>query len=101
MLPDDRPDEPSELEIPADPTDTSDLDFTDMPCTDGGDGDESPWEAFIPDEDEWDPEPEPGDFWIENDGSNQPTWGHSDTELEVGDRFLLDSPSPCFLVPLV
>ena len=49
---------PTELEEP------SDLDFDDMPCTD--DGDESRWEAFIPDEDEWDPEPDPGDFRIEN-----------------------------------
>ena len=40
-----------------------------------GDGDESQWEAFIPDEDEWDPEPDPGDFWIENDGADQQAWG--------------------------
>ena len=64
--------EPAELEPDsAEPPDASDLDYTDMPCTDAGsgDGDESQWEAFIPDEDEWDPEPDPGDFWIENSGA--------------------------------
>jgi hypothetical protein len=79
MNPDALPDEPSELEPidfqpdPEEPPDASDLDFTDMPCTDAGsgDGDESQWEAFIPDEDEWDPEPNPGDFWIENSGACQ------------------------------
>ncbi len=50
---------------PAEPEEASDLDFADMPCTDDIDGGDSPWEAFIPDEDETDPEPEPGDFWIE------------------------------------
>jgi hypothetical protein len=58
------PDEPSELDVePAEPDDASDLDYEDVPCTD--DGDDSRWEAFIPDEDEWDPQPDPGDFWIE------------------------------------
>ena len=82
MNPDTEPDEPSELESepsesePSELAEPSDLDFTDMPCTDAG-TDESPWEAFLPD-DEWDPEPEPGDFWIDNR--------------------LLVSPSPCLLV---
>lgn len=69
------PEEPSDLEtapIETGPTETtpteleepSDLDFDDMPCTD--DGDESRWDAFILDEDEWDPEPDPGDFWVED-----------------------------------
>ena len=59
------PEEPNDLEtVPTELDEPSDLDFDDMPCTD--DGDESRWEAFIPDEDEWDPEPDPGDFWIEN-----------------------------------
>jgi hypothetical protein len=65
---------PSDLDTtPAEPEEPTDLDFSDMPCTDdsdgdgdGDDGDESRWEAFVPDEDEWDPEPEVGDFWIEN-----------------------------------
>jgi len=58
-------DEPSELEQPPDePTDLSDLDYEDMPCTD--DGDDSRWEAFIPDDDEFDPQPDPGDFWFES-----------------------------------
>jgi hypothetical protein len=29
------------------------------------DGDDAYWDVFIPDEDERDPLPEPGDFWIE------------------------------------
>jgi hypothetical protein len=59
---------PSDLDTtPAELEEPTDLDFSDMPCTDDGDdGDESRWEAFIPDEDEWDPEPDVGDFWIEN-----------------------------------
>ena len=69
-LPDD-PDESSDLErdrhesfdeTPP-PPDDSDLDYDDIPCTD--DADDSRWEALIADEDELDPEPEPGDFWVE------------------------------------
>jgi hypothetical protein len=60
--------EASDLEPdPAELEEASDLDFADMPCTDDIDGDDSPWEAFIPDEDEADPEPDPGDFWIETE----------------------------------
>ena len=59
------PEEPDDLEPDADdPAEPSDLDYEELPCTDDGDG--SPWEAFIPDEDEFDREPEAGDFWIEN-----------------------------------
>lgn len=29
--------------------------------------DDAPWEAFLPDDDQCDPLPEPGDFWIETD----------------------------------
>jgi hypothetical protein len=47
---------------PSEPDDTSDLEFEELPCTD----DDSHWEAFIPDEDERDPEPDAGDFWMEN-----------------------------------
>ena len=65
------PEEPSDLEPePAEPDEASDLDFADMPCTDdidGDDGDDTRWEAFIPDEGETDPEPDPGDFWIETE----------------------------------
>jgi hypothetical protein len=28
---------------------------------------DDPWDVFIADEDEFDPEPEPGDFWPEDD----------------------------------
>ena len=30
-------------------------------------GSDDPWDVFIPDDDELDPLPEPGDFWIEPD----------------------------------
>ena len=68
------PEEPSNLEEePVEPDEVSDLDFTEMPCTDeaGQGGDESLWDAFLPD-DEWDPEPDPGDFWIENRSVDEP-----------------------------
>jgi hypothetical protein len=29
--------------------------------------DDSPWDAFLPDDDELDPLPEPGDFWFDDD----------------------------------
>ena len=29
--------------------------------------DDSHWDVFVPDDDEFDPLPEPGDFWIEPD----------------------------------
>jgi hypothetical protein len=45
---------------PPDSEDASDLEYEELPCTD----DDSHWEAFIPDEDERDPEPDPGDFWM-------------------------------------
>lgn len=62
------PDEPSDLDLgPNDPREPSDLEFTDIPCTDaGGDVDESQWEAFLPEDDEWDPLPAPGDFWVDD-----------------------------------
>lgn len=66
------PDDPSDLDQephqPTEPDEPSDLDSGDIPCTDDLDGplDETQWEAFVPDDDQWDPEPDPGDFWIEN-----------------------------------
>jgi hypothetical protein len=51
-----------DLDEPVAPDDASDLEFEEMPCTD----DDSRWEAFVPDDDEFDPQPEPNDFWIEN-----------------------------------
>jgi hypothetical protein len=51
--------DPDVAEPPAS-EDASDLEFEELPCTD----DDSHWEAFIPDEDERDPEPDPGDFWM-------------------------------------
>jgi hypothetical protein len=54
---DERPDSDDGVE----PADESDVDFDEIPFTD----DDSRWEAFIPDEDEFDPVPDPGDFWTE------------------------------------
>jgi hypothetical protein len=45
----------SDDELPAD-------DFESMPI-----GSRDCWDVFIPDDDELDPLPEPGDFWIEPD----------------------------------
>ena len=60
------PDDPREFESWDERDEDVDLDFVEMPCTDGscptGDEDDARWEAFIPDEDEWDPQPDPGDF---------------------------------------
>ncbi|HEY4234328.1 MAG TPA: hypothetical protein VGM76_12930 [Lacipirellulaceae bacterium] len=58
---DERPNDQEVDEDELEPTDESDLEFEELPCTD-----DSRWDAFIPDEDECDPEPDPGDFWMEN-----------------------------------
>ena len=102
------PEEPSDLEPESvEPSDASDLDYEDMPCTDdstdgdgddGDDGDDPRWEAFIPDEDEWDPEPDPGDFWIENGRTDRETRRHGDKERELVFGCLRVFPSPCLLV---
>jgi hypothetical protein len=55
--------EPSDLEPDEEPSRLSDLEFPELPCTDE---DDEPWEAFIPDEDERDPQPGRGDFWIDS-----------------------------------
>jgi hypothetical protein len=66
MLADQLPEEPSDLEPDApEPLDASDLEFPELPCTDE---DDASWDAFIPDDDERDPAPERGDFWIDNSG---------------------------------
>ena len=36
--------------------------------------DDDSWEAFLPDDDELDPIPEPGDFWIEFDQLERRPW---------------------------
>lgn len=82
------PDEPSDLEtVPDVPDEASDLDFADMPCTDdgqgGGEDDDRRWEAFIPEEEEWDPQPDPGDFWMENGGPARESWSQTGKEQEV------------------
>lgn len=52
------PNETEPLEPP--PDEPSDLEFEDLPCTDE---DDARWEAFIPDDDQRDPQPDPRDFW--------------------------------------
>jgi hypothetical protein len=51
----DIPDSSSPLEEPDDPSDLDDFDF--------GQDDDERWDVFIPDDDEFDPQPELGDFW--------------------------------------
>jgi hypothetical protein len=51
-------DPPNEVPEPNDEPD--DVDDYDLPCTDA---DDARWDVFIPDEDECDPLPDPGDFW--------------------------------------
>ena len=59
-----------------------------MPCTDDGDevvDDDARWDAFIPDDDEWDPEPDSGDFWVENGGDSEiGRQGDKENDLAVG-----------------
>lgn len=60
---DDVPDVPGD-DCPDDDDSPDDGDTTPMEFDDG------PWEAFLPDDDQTDPLPEPGDFWIESDQLN-------------------------------
>lgn len=67
---DDEPEEPSVVEPR--PEEPSDWDPTDLPDPVPGKpgsrvpaDDDSNWDVFIPEDDERDPLPEPGDFWIE------------------------------------
>ncbi len=70
MLTDLLPDEPSDLELePFEPGDKTDFDYEEIPATDCASAEDVWWEVFIPDEDECDPDPEPGDFWIESRGT--------------------------------
>lgn len=94
-------DEPSDLEIsPTEPEDSSeldssDLDYEEMPCTDDGHDNDSQWEAFIPDDDQRDPEPDPGDFWMENGNQDKETRKFGDQERSLDVDRLLVSQSPC------
>jgi hypothetical protein len=54
------PDDPPPVEPPAEPEEPGGPDETEIPCTDDAD-----WDVFIRDDD-CDPLPEPGDFWIED-----------------------------------
>jgi hypothetical protein len=65
-IPQDLPrEEPEEYECPPEelnePSDLEELDFPDF-------DDDARWDAFIADDDERDPQLEPGDFWIDFDG---------------------------------
>jgi hypothetical protein len=91
--------EPAEVDLPTtELDDASDLDvempYDEVLCTD--DGDDSQWEAFIPEEDERDPLPDPGDFWVENCEDMQ-TW-RPDRENDLVVRRLFVSPSPSLVV---
>lgn len=58
------PEEPSDLDRELErPDDESDLEYPELPCTDE---DDASWEAFVPEDDGWETDPEPGDFWIED-----------------------------------
>jgi hypothetical protein len=97
--------EPSDLETPpAEPDDLSDLDYADIPCTDDGsdlsDGDPSDdrrWDAFIPDEDQRDPAPEPGDFWIENGDESDHAQARAGVNALYGDWPDVGFPSSLLL----
>jgi hypothetical protein len=57
------PIEPVEPRPPVEePDEPSDLDDFDGPFTDN---DDSRWDVFVPDDDQRDPLPEPGDFWVD------------------------------------
>ncbi len=49
------------------PAERNDLDWDDEEREPKDHGNDSAWDVFIPDDDERDPQPEPGDFWIEFD----------------------------------
>jgi hypothetical protein len=48
------------LDEPDEPAEADDLDSL-------ASGDDSRWDVFLPDDDELDPWPEPGDFWFDKD----------------------------------
>jgi hypothetical protein len=93
------PDDASDLD--ASDLDVSDLDdvpYDDVPCTDGSDDyDDAQWETFVPDEDERDPLPDPGDFWVEgNQDKETGRQGDMERGTVVGNRFV--APFPTLLV---
>ena len=109
------PDEPSDLEPhPAEPTDPSST-LNSTPATSKPATSTTKtcparttatmaavtmrWEAFIPDDDEWDPEPDPGDFWVENGGEGK-TRRHGDSETRRESWSSTDSLSPHLQVSL-
>jgi len=96
--------EPSDLEptdldpVTTEPEDASDLDYDDLPddgvpCTDD-DVDDAQWEAFIPDEDERDPWPDPDDFWLESSQGRE-TDRQGDKEKLLLARRLFVFPTSC------
>jgi hypothetical protein len=57
------PEEPSDLDPELEQTeDESEPEYPELPCTDE---DDASWDAFLPDDEWWEPDPEPGDFWME------------------------------------
>ena len=59
------PAEPPPLELPSEPEEPGEPDEIEMPCTDDAD-----WDVFIADDD-CDPLPEPGDFWIDDPANDE------------------------------
>ena len=62
-------------DVPGDDCPDDDYSLDDDDSLDDGDTtpmefDDGPWEAFLPDDDQTDPVPEPGDFWIDSDQLN-------------------------------
>lgn len=55
---------PSDYDLPESETDEP----IELDALDDADDDDSRWDAFLADDDERDPLPEPGDFWIEDEG---------------------------------
>ena len=57
------PDWPAGEDLPPDLDDDTPLEL-----------DDDSWDAFLPDDDELDPAPEPGDFWMEFDQLERRPW---------------------------
>lgn len=64
-LPGEPPWQPDDAEDEPDDPDPELLDPGNLMIDEPPSGDDAYWDAFIPDDDECDPLPEPGDFWME------------------------------------
>lgn len=59
-------DEPCHDPPAEEPVEPDDPEFEDLPHQD-----DARWDVFLPDDDQRDPQPEPGDFWTETDAVGQ------------------------------